>query len=66
MAKAKRPNFANVCIRVLNYRRQGTPVGNRDRGCKRIVSAGRHYYLALANEMTSYPNQVAMLELAGV
>jgi hypothetical protein len=25
-----------------------------------------HYYLALANEMTSYPNQVAMLELAGV
>jgi len=24
-----------------------------------------HYYLTLANEMTSYPNRVAMLELAG-
>jgi hypothetical protein len=24
-----------------------------------------HCYLALANEMTSYPNQVAMLDLAG-
>jgi hypothetical protein len=24
-----------------------------------------HYYLALANEMTSDPNRVAMLELAG-
>ena len=24
-----------------------------------------HYYLTLANEMTSYPNQIAMLELAG-
>ena len=24
-----------------------------------------HYYLALANEMTSYPNRIAMLELAG-
>jgi hypothetical protein len=25
-----------------------------------------HYYLALANEMTSYPNRVAILELAGI
>ncbi len=24
-----------------------------------------HYYLTLANEMTSYPNRIAMLELAG-
>ena len=24
------------------------------------------YYIALANEMTSYPNSVAMLELAGI
>jgi hypothetical protein len=25
-----------------------------------------HHYLALADEMTSYPNSVAMLELAGI
>ena len=25
-----------------------------------------HYYLTLANEMTSYQNRIAMLELAGV
>ena len=25
-----------------------------------------HYYLTLANEMTSYPNRIAMLELAGI
>jgi hypothetical protein len=25
-----------------------------------------HYYLVLANEMTSYPNRVTMLELAGI
>ena len=24
-----------------------------------------HYYLTLANEMTSYPNRIAMIELAG-